>query len=192
MPRKNAEIIPEGYHALLSVLKERVRAAQIRAALSVNQELILLYWHIGHDIRVQQEALGWGTQIADRFAADLRHAFPGMKGFSRRNVLYMRAFAEAYPDEHVVQQVVARIPWGHTVRLLDAVKDADERLWYVHQISAHGWSRATLAHHIDVDLYHRQGQAPTNFAQTLSAPRSDLAQQILKDPYNFDVRRSTA
>ncbi len=123
-------IVPAGYQALLGALKERIRAAQVRAALSVNRELITLYWQVGRDILAQQREHGWGARVIDRLAADLRHAFPTMTVFSRRNLHYMRAFAEAYPDEHFVQQVVAQIPWGHNVRLLDAVKDAEDRAWY--------------------------------------------------------------
>ncbi len=179
-------IVPEGYQALLGALKERIRAAQVRAALSVNRELIALYWHIGRDILAEQRERGWGAQVIDRLAADLRHAFPTMKGFSRRNLHYMRAFAEAYPDEHFVQQIVAQIPWGHNARLLDAVKDTEERAWYARQTIQYGWSRDVLLHQVESGLYRRQGQAVTNFHGVLPAPQSDLAQQILKDPYNFD------
>ncbi len=177
--------VPEGYQELLGDLKERIRAAQIRAALAVNRELIALYWQIGRDILARQGMRGWGAQVIDRLAADLRQAFPQLKGFSRRNLHYMRAFAEAYPDEHFVQQVVAQIPWGHNVRLLDAVKDPEERGWYARQTIQYGWSRDILLHQVESDLYRRQGQAVTNFHGTLPAPQSDLARQILKDPYNF-------
>jgi len=178
-------IVPVGYQVLLSALEERIRAAQVRAALSVNRELITLYWQVGRDILARQREHGWGAQVIDRLAADLRHTFPTMTGFSRRNLHYMRAFAEAYPDEHFVQQVVAQIPWGHNVRLLDAVKDAEERAWYARQTIQYGWSRDVLRHQVESGLHRRQGQAVTNFHGTLPAPQSDLAQQILKDPYNF-------
>lgn len=110
-----------------------------------------------------------------------------MKGFSPRNLKYMRALAEAYPDEQFVQQLAAQIPWGHNVRVLDHVKDPGEREWYIRQTSENGWSRNVLVLQIESGLYQRQGKAVTNFAQTLPAPQSDLAQQLLKDPYNFDV-----
>jgi predicted nuclease of restriction endonuclease-like (RecB) superfamily len=109
-----------------------------------------------------------------------------MKGFSSRNLKYMRAFTEAYPDEPIVQQAVAQIPWGHNVRILDYVKVPAERFWYIQQTIEYGWSRNVLVHHIGTKLYQRQGQATTNFEQTLPKPQSDLAQQLLKDPYNFD------
>ena len=176
----------EAYGRFLDELKARIRAAQVRAALSVNRELVLLYWEIGRAIAARQEEHGWGAQVIARLSADLRRAFPEMKGFSPRNLQYMRTFAGAYPGEAIAQQVVAQLPWGHNVRLLDTVPDPTERDWYARKAIEHGWSRAMLAHHIEARLYSRQGRADTNFARTLPAPQSDLAQQILKDPYNFD------
>lgn len=180
--------VPSGeeYARFLDDLKTRIRAAQVRAALSVNRELVLLYWQIGRAIAARQEEYGWGAQVIARLSSDLRRAFPDMKGFSPRNLHYMRAFAAAYPDEQFVQQVVAQLPWGHNVRLLDAVADPAERDWYARTAIEHGWSRAMLMHHVDARLYRRQGRADTNFSRTLPAPQSDLAAQILKDPYNFD------
>lgn len=178
--------LPAGYPKLLESLKARIRQAQVRAALSVNRELVLLYWHIGREILQRQEQEGWGAKVIDRLAQDLRREFPDMKGFSPRNLKYMRAFAEAWPSEQIVQQVVAQIPWGHNVRLLDDVKDPTERLWYVQQTLEHGWSRNVLVHQIESKLYQRQGKAITNFERTLPAPQSDLARSLLKDPYVFD------
>jgi predicted nuclease of restriction endonuclease-like (RecB) superfamily len=175
-----------GYDAFLRDLKARIRSAQVRAALSVNRELVLLYWQIGTDILTNQRERGWGAKVIDRLSADLRRDFPEMKGFSARNLKYMRALAEAYPDEPFVQQLVAQIPWGHNVRLLDHVKDATEREWYLQQTVQHGWSRNVLVHQIESGLYRRQGKALTNFDRTLPSPTSDLAQSLLKDPYSFD------
>jgi predicted nuclease of restriction endonuclease-like (RecB) superfamily len=179
-------LLPEDYEAFLGDVKARIRAAQVKAALSVNRELIVLYWTIGQDILSRQERQGWGAKIVDRLAADLGQAFPGMTGFGSRNLKYMRALAEAYPDREFVQQAVAQLPWGHNVRILDAVKDAAEREWYIRQAVQNGWSRNVLVHQIESGLHKRQGQALTNFSQTLPAPQSELAQQLLKDPYNFD------
>ena len=145
-----------------------------------------LYWQIGRPIQARQEAHGWGTQVIDRLSADLHHAFPGMKGFSPRNLRYIRAFAASCPDADFLQQVAAKLPWGHIMRLLDAVQEPLEREWYARAAVEHGWSRSILAHQIDGNLFARQGQASTNFDRTLPAPQSDLAQQVLKDPYNFD------
>lgn len=178
--------VPAGYEELLQDLKDRIRHAQIRAALMVNQELVLLYWQIGRDILQRQQQQGWGAKVIDRLSSDLRRAFPEMKGFSSRNLKYMRAFAQAWPDEQFVQQVVAQIPWGHNVRILDYVKDPTEREWYIRKTIEHGWSRAILVLQIESRLIHRQGKAVTNFTRTLPPAQSELASQLLKDPYNFD------
>ena len=185
MPRKT-DVAPEGYQLLLVDLKERIRSAQIKAALAVNRELVSLYWQIGREIVERQREHRWGTQVIDRLATDLRHEFPEMKGFSRRNLHYMRAFATAYPDRASMEQAAINIPWGHTMRLLDAVRDPDVREWYARQAIAHGWSRAILTHQVESNLYGRQGRAPTNFERTLPPAQSDLAREVLKDPYNFD------
>ena len=181
-----ANVIPEGYLELLNQLKERILGAQLRAGLAVNRELVLLYWQLGREILARQDQRGWGAKVIDRLANDLHRAFPEMKGFSVRNLRYARAFAEAWPDEHIVQQLVAQIPWGHNVRLLDYLKDPAEREWYIRQTTQHGWSRDILVHQIEGQLYQRQGQADTSFSLTLPPPQSDLARQVLKDPYNFD------
>jgi predicted nuclease of restriction endonuclease-like (RecB) superfamily len=177
---------PEGYEPFLKDLKERIRTAQVRAALAVNRELVLLYWSIGKDILTQQKQHGWGAKIIDQLAADLHKAFPAMTGLSPRNLKYMRALAEAYPNEQFVQQVVAQIPWGHNVRILDYVKSSTEREWYIRQTIQNGWSRNVLVHQIESGVYRRQGKALTNFTRTLPAPQSELAQQVVKDPYNFE------
>src|SRR5439155_1891542 len=178
--------LPKGYEALLRDLKNRIRAAQVTAALAVNRELVLLYWSIGRDILARQKEHGWGAKIIDRLADDLRKAFPEMTGLSPRNLKYMRAFAEAWADEQIVQQVVAQIPWGHNVRILDYVKNPHEREWYVRATIQNGWSRNVLVHQIESGLYRRQGKALSNFTRTLPAPQSELAQQVVKDPYNFE------
>lgn len=174
------------YRDLLVQLKTRIRTAQIRAAVAVNQELVQLYWGIGKEILTRQEKHGWGAKIIEQLGTDLRRAFPEMRGLSPRNIKYMRAFAEAWPEESIVQQAVAQLPWGHNVRLLDMVKKPAERLWYTEQAIQHGWSRNVLVLQIESRLYRRQGKAITNFRATLPKPQSDLAQQLLKDPYNFD------
>jgi predicted nuclease of restriction endonuclease-like (RecB) superfamily len=175
-----------GYASLLAGLKERIRSARLKAAMGVNRELILLYWSIGRDILARQTAEGWGARIIDRLAEDLRRDFPEMTGLSPRNLKYMRAFAEAFPDEEIVQQLVAQLPWGHNVKLIETIKDPADRLWYAKQAIEHGWSRNVLAHQIESGLHRRQGKALTNFARTLPAPQSDLAQELVKDPYSFD------
>lgn len=186
MPTQTPSLLPPDYEVFLRDLKQRIRAAQVRAAVAVNRELVLLYWHIGRDILERQDRAGWGAKVIDRLAVDLHNEFPDIKGFSRTNLLYMRAFAEAWPEEAFVQQVVGQIPWGHNLRILDLVKDRRHREWYVRAALQHGWSRNVLVHQIESGLHGRQGSAQTNFTVTLPAPQSDLAQQVLKDPYNFD------
>ncbi len=175
-----------GYDDFLSDPKTRISHAQIRAAVAVNKELVLLYWQIGRDILHRQEQQGWGAKVINRLATDLHQAFPEIKGFSSRNLKYMRAFAQAYPDEQFVQLLAAQIPWFHNCVLLDKVKDSAEREWYIKQTIQHGWSRNVLVHQIESQLYYRQGKAITNFDLTLPKPQSELAQQLLKDPYSFD------
>jgi len=178
--------LPAEYGSLLEELKARVRAAQIRAMVSVNRELVLLYWGLGRRILTAQEAQGWGAKVVQRLSADLSAAFPEMKGFSPRNLKYMRAFALAWADEAFVQQVAAQIPWFHNCLILDRVKSAEHRIWYIEQTLANGWSRNVLSLQITSRLYERQGAASTNFGAALPASQSDLAANLLKDPYNFD------
>lgn len=166
---------PEGYAEWLANLKGRVHAAQQRAALAVNTEMLRLYWQIGRDILDRQAEQGWGAKIIDRLSQDLRTAFPDLGGFSPRNLKYMRAFADAWPDESFVQQPVAQIPWGHNVVLLDKLKDHGDRLWYAVQTVEHGWSRNVLVVQIESGLRARTGTAVTNFQVALPQPDSDLA-----------------
>lgn len=177
---------PEGYRDLLSEFLARIRDAQQRAALSVNRELVTLYWSIGRDILVRQERQGWGARVIDQLASDLKEALPGSRGFSVRNLKYMRSFAEAWPDETIVQQLLHKLPWGQNVRLLDKVKDAAQREWYARACIDQGWSRNVLEMQIESGLFARQGAAGSNFERTLPPPQSDLAQETLKDPYHFE------
>lgn len=174
------------YEQLLSDLKMRIQTAQVKAALAVNTELVLLYWQIGQDILMRQQQAGWGKGVIGRLSKDLQREFPEIKGFSPRNLGYMKAFAAAWPDEQFLHQLGAKIPWKHNCILLDKVKDPEARLWYIQQTIQNGWSRNVLVLQIESDLYTRQGGAITNFERTLPQPQSDLAQQLIKDPYNFD------
>jgi predicted nuclease of restriction endonuclease-like (RecB) superfamily len=190
---------PSGYDAFLRDLKERIHAARVRAALAANRELIALYWHIGKSIVERQRSEGWGKSVVDRLAADLQREFPGMEGFSPRNIWRMRSFYLAWTEEvgnlsqpvaelngKNLPQLVAEIPWGHNVWLLEKLKDPATRLWYAAKTVEHGWSRNVLSLQIEANLHKRQGRAITNFEQTLPPLQSDLAQQALKDPYVFD------
>lgn len=179
-------IPPEGYADWLADLKKRIHSAQQRASRAVNRELVVLYWQIGCEILTRQADQGWGAKVIDRLARDLREAFPDMKGFSPRNLKYMRAFAEAWPDESIVQQVAARLPWGHNMVLLDRLDSLEERRWYAAKAAEFGWSRSVLTLHIDRRLLESEGAAVTNFEATLPKPLSGLARESLKDPYRFD------
>lgn len=181
----------------------------MKAALSVNRELIALYWDIGRMILHQQQQEGWGAKVVARLATDLRSEFPEMAGFSRPNLLFMRAFAAAWSGTPIVlqpvrqlsgailQQAVAKfpatppepvasLPWGHNLVLLTKLKQPAERLWYAWATLQHGWSRTVLTVQIETHAHRRMGKAVTNFAHTLPPAQSDLAQQVLKDPYTFD------
>lgn len=183
---KDLEQLPADYEQLLGSLQIRIRTAQVRAAIAVNSELVQLYWSLGQEISQRFHTERWGGKIVDRLARDLQAEFPGMEGFSPRNLRYMRSFAEAWPSREILQQAVAKLPWGHQTVLLDKVKDSVVREWYVRAALEHGWSRAVLTQQIASDLYARQSHALTNFRATLPALQSDLAQRITKDPYIFD------
>ena len=191
MPKQPSMIPPDSYELFLIALKKRIRTAQVKAALAVNKELILLYWQIGRDILQRQAVEGWGGKVVTQLAKDLKREFPELRGFSRSNLMYMRTFAEAWPDEQIVHQLGGQIPWKHNCVLLEKVKDPDARRWYIQKTVEHGWSRAVLTMQIETGLYQRQGSAVTNFERTLPKPQSDLARQMLKDPYSFEVRHDT-
>ncbi len=177
---------PAGYADWFAELKTRIHSAQQRATLAVNRELVLLYWQMGRDILARQAQQGWGAKVIERLAHDLRTAFPEMKGFSRANLMYMRAFAEAWPDEKIVQQAVGQLPWGHNLVLLTKLKTQTERQWYAAKTLEHNWSRNVLVMQIETRLHERSGTAVTNFAASLPKPQSDLALESIKDPYRFD------
>ncbi|MBP9855295.1 MAG: DUF1016 family protein [Candidatus Omnitrophica bacterium] len=209
----NLTNLPKDYKSALEALKIRIKSAQLKAATSVNRELILLYWDTGKEIVRKQENEGWGKSIVERLASDLRKEFPDLKGFSPANVWRMRAFYLAYirENENLAQavreinkekmsqpttesdsneaiHVVSQLPWGHNVTLFQKVKDCLKRLWYAQKTIENGWSRAVLVHQIESGLFERQSKPGklTNFTQTLPDIQSDLAQEIVKDPYNFN------
>ena len=199
-----ASEINKNYANIVSRLKEKIKQTRLQAVVVVNKQLIDLYWEIGNTILQQQKKEGWGTKVIDRLAADLKSGFPDMKGLSSRNIKYMRAFAEAYPDFTIVQPLVAQlqsadkepsefvqpvaaqIPWTHHTILLDRLKTAEERRFYMKKTAENGWSKAVLVLQIESDLHKRQGRAITNFENTLPKPESDLAREMFKNPYLFD------
>lgn len=143
-------------------------------------------WQIGRDILARQAKQGWGAKVIERLAHDLRTAFPEMKGFSPRNLKYMRAFAEAWPDAEFVQAVLAQLPWYHQLALLDKLTRPEDRRWYAAMAIEHNWSRNILVMQIEAGLLQRSGSAITNFDVSLPLAQSDLARESLKDPYRFD------
>ena len=231
---QSLSVMPSSYAPLLADLKARVRAAQVKAAVSVNRELILLYWHIGREILRAQKAEGWGAKVVERLAKDLAAEFQEMGGFSRTNILRMRAFFAAWEPLEIVPQPVGRLggetaggsivpqavgqlrktvgksvaaeivaqpvrlfedeppeplsllSWSKNIMLLEKLKDPATRLWYARKTLEHGWSRAVLTVQIESRLHERSGKAITNFDLTLPPAQSDMAREVLKDPYTFD------
>lgn len=193
---QEGDLLPQKEYAdTLAGLKKQIQESQLRAITSVNKELVRLYWTIGKTIVERQKNSGWGSNFIEKLAKDLQNSFPGVEGFSRRNVFRMRAFyleyqlvppAVAQIDELGNLGVLAQIPWSHNVILMEKLDSVEERIWYAQKTLEHGWSRTMLETWIKSDLYHREGKAITNFQKTLPAPQSDIAQQVLKDPYNFD------
>ncbi len=179
----------DNYRNLIADLKHRIQAAQIKAAVTVNTQLIALYWDIGKQIAEKQQASGWGDAVIEQIAKDLSREFQNMKGFSRANLYRMTRFYAFYANqEEFVAQAVRQIPWGHNIIIFQQIKDHSKALWYVRKTIENGWSRNVLAHQIDSRLYERQAEKPRidNFTERLPAPQSDLARETLKDPYVFD------
>jgi predicted nuclease of restriction endonuclease-like (RecB) superfamily len=176
-----------GYRELIERLERRVRESQARAARALNSELVMLYWSIGRDILEQQQKAGWGDDIVGRIAADLRTATGSARGFSRRNVFYMRRFAAAWPEPEKVQTLSALIGWSHHQVLLDRfAENLAVYEWYAAKAAAGRWSVRQLQTQIHLRLHERQGAAVTNFEAVLPAADAGQALQAIKDPYVFD------
>ena len=173
------------YLSIIENIKREINAAQYRAALHVNADMLLLYYDIGCVIN---EHKTWGSKFIDNLATDIRLAFPKSKGYSVRNLKYMAKFAETYAEREFVQQVVAQIPWGHNIVILDKVNNLEERKWYIKKSAQNGWSRNVLVHQIESNLYQRQvlAEKVSNFENRLPSHQSELAVQTMKDPYVFD------
>lgn len=179
--------VPPGYKKFITELKQRVRATQFRAVRAANIEVLRLHWSVGRDILDRQKNEGWGARVVDQISADMRREFPGQRGWSRRNLLYMRKVAEVWPTEaEFVHQPGAQLPWRHVTVLADKLRTREDREWYAAKAVENGWSRESLEFEIKMDLKSRLGSAPSNFAATLDATESDLAQQAVKDSYVFE------
>ena len=183
--------MPEWYPDLLASVAGRVAAGRSRAIAAVNSELLATYWAIGADLIYREAQEGWGTRVVLRLSADIRAQFLGTKGYSPRNLRYMKSFAAAWPESSILQGSLARLPWYHQIALLEKLGDPATRLWYAAAAIENGWSRDILVHQIDTRLHERSGKAITNFAATLPPADSDLAQQATKDPYVFDFLAMT-
>lgn len=179
-------IIAKEYTEFLEQLKEQIPTSRYKAARTVNKELLLLYHYIGTQILEKQKNQGWRSKVIEQLSRDLKAEFPEMKGFSTRNLKYMQQFAGEYQDIEFVQQLVAQLPWGNNVFLMDLVRDKETRLFYIKEAMEHGWSRNIMVMQIELGLHKRQGKATTNFKEKLPSPQSDLAHYTLKDPYIFD------
>ena len=189
-------LTPE-YRQWLAELKARYRQVQLKAAVAVNTAMLQFYWELGADMVAKQAHFAWGSGFLGQLSADLMREFPEVKGFSVRNLKYIRQWYEFWLPTPIGQQAVAQlgqqapsplmgIPWGHHLTILSKCKQPGEALYYVQATQTHGWSRSVLTHQIESGLWQREGKAITNFAQTLPAVQSDLAVQLLKDPYQFD------
>lgn len=182
---KTTEKLPlNEYALLLESIKNDIQQTQLKAAQELNSSLILLYWRTGKAISLKMTYEGWGAKTIDKLALDLKWAFPGMSGFSARNLRYMRKFAETYQDYNFAA-AAAKLPWGQNMVIMDSCKNIDQMLWYIQKSLDNGWSRNVLRMWIESDLYGRRGKALTNFKTTLPKQQSDLAQETLKDPYSF-------
>lgn len=189
LKKKESLHLDKDYKNFLSGIKDRLKTAQIRAALAANSELIKFYWELGADLIEKQKAFKWGEHFLEQFSHDMRQEFPEMRGFSKRNLEYMRRFASLYPKIEFAKQAVSQLPWGHIVRLMQMVDNEQVREWYAIQTIKNGWSRTILEMQVESGLYERQGisgKKISNYHEHLPTPQSDLANEILKDPYNFD------
>ena len=182
------------YREWIVGLKQRIRQSQLKAAVKVNTEMLQLYWSIGEDIVVKQSEVKWGSHFFDQLSKDLKETFPDISGFSVTNIKYMKRMYLFYTQQNTIRQQVVdelketlfSIPWGHHIEILTKCKNIDEALFYINKTVENGWSRNVLLNFLSIDLYHTQGKSVNNFSRTLPELQSDLAQQTLKDPYNFD------
>ncbi len=178
--------LDQSYKNYIETLKKEIATARVKASLSVNKELIILYWKIGTHILEMQQKEGWGAKVIEQVSTDLSKEFPEMKGLSFTNLKRMRLFAQTCSSTEIGAQAVPQLPWGHIVVLIHRVKENTERKWYIQKTIENGWSRNVLVHQIESDLYRRQGKAITNFKETLPDIHSDLSHELIKSPYNLE------
>ena len=194
MANDSSMVLDSGYKVWLGEIKSYIRSQQIKAAVRVNTELLRVYWRLGCDIATHKADAQWGSGFYESLSRDLKAEFPDMKGFSVTNLKYCKRFYELYNQSDIIRQQLVdeielpifSIPWGHHTEIIAKCKSVDEALFYVNRTIENGWSRAVLLNFLDSKLYFTEGKAITNFGRLLPSPVSDLAQQTLKDPYNFD------
>lgn len=179
------------YAEWIKSIKERVRQARLRALTVANTEQLLLYWDIGDEIRTKQQHFGWGAKIVGQMSRDLRNEFPGMAGWSRSNLMYMRLFAASWRRNEIVQAPLGQLPWYHQIALMEQLKSRTDRLAYAALAVENGWSRNVLVHHIELGTAKSGGKALTNFKTTLPPQDSDLAQDMLKGKYDLGFLNAT-
>lgn len=185
VPPTDAEL-PDWYGKMLENIKSLVSDGRRQVIWTANVQMMIMYYHIGRVILQQQDAEGWGSKVVDRLSSDLKKAYPEMRGFSPRNLKYMRRFAELWPDEAIVQRCVAQLPWRHNICLMEKVKEPNRRLAYAMAAIEHGWSKTIMELQIENYTIERTGKLPTNFDKTLPNVQSDMVQQMFKDPYLLD------
>ena len=173
------------YFETIESIKNEIKSAQYKAAVSVNRELVMLYYNIGKVINAHKT---WGSKFIDNLAADIKLSFPNTTGYSARNLKYMAKFAAMFEDAEIVQAVLAQLTWYHNMALMDKTQDTEQYVWYAQETIKNGWSRNVLVHQIESGLYERQAIAEkiSNFENRLASPQSELAVQTMKDPYIFD------
>ncbi len=173
------------YLNLLGEIKQRIRSAQYEALRAVNRELIALYWDIGRLIVARQQEGSWGKSIVEQLAQDLRAEFPGISGFSARNIWRMRDFYLSYRDRETLTPLVAEIGWTHNLVIMEKCKDDLEREFYIRMTRKYGWTKTVLIHQIENQTYEKTLLSQTNFEQTLSEELQQQAKLAVKDEYTF-------
>ena len=182
----------DGYDSWIRSIKERVQRARIKATMLANSEQILLYWDVGHDILAKQNSEGWGTKVVERMSADLKAAFPDMKGWSPRTLKYRRTFADSWTRKEIVQAPLAQLPWYHHLAVLECLKSRGDRIAYAALAIENGWSRNVLVHQIELGVADQHGTAVTNFKKLMPPNDSDMAEQALKGEYDLGFLPATA
>ena len=185
IPKEFIEV-QQSYYDMRDSIIAKIKETRVRLIIQANSGMTMLYWNIGNEILQRQKNEGWGAKVIDRLSKDLKEMFPDMSGFSPRNLLNMKRFAEAWTDLPISQQAVAKLPWRSNMVLMEKLQDAQTRLWYAEKLIENGWSSNVLDMMISTRAIERHGKAVSNFSTVLPSPDSDMAQEIFGDPYLFD------